>query len=79
MQYRTTHELSAQDAIIFAAIVSHLAARPSDGPHYFVSQNTKDFGTAPIAEELSRFDCTFVADFNTIIVGYLRDGRRTIE
>jgi hypothetical protein len=78
MQYRTTFALSEQDAIIYAAIASHLAASSNIGPHYFVSKNSKDFRKPGIEQELSQFDCTFVSDFD-LIADDLGRNRRTIE
>lgn len=78
MRYRATHELSEQDAIIYAAIVSHLAGISDTGPHYFVSKNSKDFNIPGIAQELSQLACTFVADFN-LMADILRHERQPIE
>lgn len=78
MQYRSMHGLSEPDAIIYAAILSHLASSRDSGPHYFMSKNSKDFGTPSIARELGQFDCTFVADFD-FIADEIRNVSRTKE
>lgn len=64
IQYQAQYDLSAQDAIIYAAVVSHLAQNPSAGPHFFISRNRVDFDDPGIASELAGHDCTFVARFD---------------
>lgn len=64
MRYRSHYGLSEQDAIIYAAVVSHLAHNPSDGPHFFISRDQKDFDDPGIAFELGHHGCIFVDRFD---------------
>lgn len=78
MQYRSTYGLPEQDAIVYAAIVNHLAGNSDAGSHYFVSKNWRDFGDPRIEQELGELSCSFVADFN-YIADLLRLDRRPAE
>lgn len=64
IQFQSDYDLSAQDAIIYAAALRHLADNPSAGPHFFISRNPADFGHAEITAELGQHGCIFVPSFN---------------
>ena len=54
-------DLSPQDAIVFATVVSDLNANPGRGDACFASRNSKDF--APLKDELSELSCRYMARF----------------
>lgn len=62
IRVQVERELAAQDSIIYASVMDHLAsARP--GPKCFLNRNAKDFLTPAILEDLRRFDCRLLSSF----------------
>lgn len=55
--------LSAQDAIIYEAVISELARLSHAGAHVFISKNWRDFGDPGIRAELSTYGCEYVESF----------------
>lgn len=55
--------LSAQDAIIYAAVISELPRLSRAGPHVFISKNRKDFDNPVIPAEWATYDCQFIDSF----------------
>ena len=55
--------LSAQDAIIYAAVISELSRVTRTAPSYFIRKNRKDFDNPAIHAELATYDCRFVDSF----------------
>lgn len=51
------------DAIICAAILRHLNQNAKPGPHFFATQDAKDFGAIDIIEKFRSHDCTIIYTF----------------
>jgi predicted nucleic acid-binding protein len=63
-------DMSAQDSIVLASIVSHLSeTKPAES--CFLNRNTKDFDDPNVREMLDAFGCKFFARFD--------DGLRYVE
>jgi hypothetical protein len=52
-----------QDAIICAAILMHLQATQTPGPHIFATRDASDFADPDIVAQFERFDCVIVRTF----------------
>ncbi|MGA7731324.1 MAG: PIN domain-containing protein [Chloroflexia bacterium] len=63
LAYSARYNLSLQDAIIYASIVSDLQSRGQDEEKCFVSANSKDFNNAGIKGELAAHSCRYIARF----------------
>ena len=59
----TALDLSPQDAIIYASVVSNLSQHGKLSS-CFLNKNTKDFDTPDIAPELARYGCRLIPQFN---------------
>lgn len=57
------HGLTAQDALVYASVLAGLRLL-SGGPKLFVTRNDNDFRKPAIVEELRRYDCRLLANFN---------------
>jgi predicted nucleic acid-binding protein len=62
--------LSSQDATIYATILHHLRTA-GDEPKVFATQNTSDFLSPTIEEELARHNCKLFGSFRNA-EGYIR-------
>ena len=61
---RREHGLSPQDAIIYAAVLSHLQrVRPAQS--CFLNRDSKDFDDPHIVEQLSQYDCKLFPRFDS--------------
>ena len=56
--------LSAQDSIVLASIVSHLATTRNLAESCFLNRNTKDFAGPDVRETLDQYACKFIGSFN---------------
>lgn len=64
--YQAIHDLSAQDAVVYASLVAHLeSALPSDA--CFVSKNSSDFDDPDIRAELATLNCRYFARFDAAL------------
>ncbi|SPF37474.1 hypothetical protein SBA4_2000012 [Candidatus Sulfopaludibacter sp. SbA4] len=69
--------MSAQDSIVLASIVSHLAAtKPAES--CFLNRNTKDFGGPNIQVMLDQFGCKFFGRFDHAL-RYIESRLRQVE
>jgi predicted nucleic acid-binding protein len=59
---KAERELAAQDSVIYASVLAHLASAPA-GEKCFLNRNAKDFLTPAILEDLRRFDCRLLSSF----------------
>ncbi len=62
--YETTYDLTAQDALVYASVMTHLR---SDSPDQacFLNRNSKDFDSPDIVEELRQLNCRMIPRFDT--------------
>jgi len=60
--YQSTLRLSPQDSIIYASVIAHLSAAPSE-PKCFLNKNSKDFVNPYIEEELTHYGCRLITSF----------------
>jgi predicted nucleic acid-binding protein len=66
-QERIRFGLTAQDAIVYAAVLRHLQDAPFGGPHIFASKNKRDFTDARMVRELADLGCTLVYSFSDAV------------
>ena len=62
--YQTDYDLSPEDAIVYATVLSHLKDRPS-GRSCFLNRNTRDFDDPDLVAELRRYGCKMVPRFDS--------------
>lgn len=55
--------LSPPDAVVYASVLSHLEHAPS-GTKCFLNRDTKDFAGPSISEELARYGCKLIPNFD---------------
>jgi hypothetical protein len=67
--------LSSQDATIYATILHHLRTA-GDEPKVFATQNTSDFLSPTIEQELARYNCKLFGSFRNS-EGYIREDSRS--
>ena len=63
-QYQVAHDFSAQDALVYSSVVSHLQ-RDRATQNYFLNKNSKDFDDQSIVDELRGFDCRLLPRFDS--------------
>ncbi len=56
------YEFDAQDAIVFASVLSHLKHNHAT-PSCFLNRNTTDFGTQEVKNELEQYNCKMMPRF----------------
>jgi predicted nucleic acid-binding protein len=66
LRYENQYSLTAQDSIVYSAVVSDLRARSNLERKYFASLNWKDFRDTEIIEELQSFNCTYIEKFSQV-------------
>jgi hypothetical protein len=63
-RYQVDHDLSPQDALIYAAVLAHL--KQSSAPEScFLNKNSKDFDDPDLVEELHTYNCKLMPRFDT--------------
>lgn len=62
--YVARYGLTAQDAVVYAAVIDHLSRHDGNGPHFFVTRNWRDLGDPELQTELSSWNCTLVPRFS---------------
>lgn len=60
--YRRRHDLSPQDALVYASVASHLST--ASGRSCFLNRNSRDFNDPDIVDELKRRGCTLIPRFD---------------
>jgi predicted nucleic acid-binding protein len=63
-QYQRAHGLSPQDALVHAAVLSHLKQHGTT-QSCFLNRNSKDFDDPDLVEELNAYNCKLLAQFDT--------------
>lgn len=61
--YQFLFELSPQDSIIYATVITDLRRKPRNEIKYFISRNWKDFRDFSIKYELESYNCQYVENF----------------
>jgi predicted nucleic acid-binding protein len=67
--FQKTHDLSPQDAIVYASILEHKAKKREAS--CFITKNSKDFFNPKIENELATYNCRLLTKFRHG-VGYIR-------
>ena len=62
-QYQRTHGLSAQDAIVYSSVLTHLT-QVHASENCFLNRNAKDFDDQNIVEELAGHNCQLFVRFD---------------
>lgn len=62
--YQTEYDLSPEDAIVFATVLSHLQGCPSERS-CFLNRNTRDFDDPDLVAELRRHGCKMLPRFDS--------------
>jgi hypothetical protein len=65
-----SRSLSPPDSIVYASVLGHLEGA-GDGPHCFITQNSKDFMNPDIQSDLDASDCKLLTNFRNGL-GYIR-------
>ena len=63
-QYQRIHDFSAQDALVYSSVISHLK-RHRAMQNCFLNKNSKDFDDQSIVDELQRYDCKLLPWFDS--------------
>ena len=70
IELQKTRNLSPQDSIVYASVLSHLS-RASDEPKCFITKNSKDFANPDIYKDLEDYECKLLTKFEHGL-GYTR-------
>lgn len=70
LAFQNSLNLSPQDAIVYASVVTHLASKTS-APKCFLTKNAKDFVNPDIIEQLAAYDCKLLTKFKDGL-GYIQ-------
>ena len=62
-RYQIDHDLSPQDALVYASVLSHLT-QSAPPKSCFLNRNSKDFDDPDIVDELKRHACTLIPRFD---------------
>lgn len=72
--YQSTSDISPQDSIVYASVVSHLSAsRPE--PKCLLNRDARGFYIPYIREQLARYNCRLIPNFEDGL-NYIRHQRR---
>jgi len=72
LTFQNSRNLSAQDSIVYASILTHLAGA-GPGPHCFITKNSRDFVNPDIKNDLMIYKCRLLTAFSNGL-GYIRSG-----
>jgi predicted nucleic acid-binding protein len=76
-QHQTRHNLSAQDAIVYASVLSHLGSAEGGAQSCFLTRDD-DFNDPNILEGLRAYSCKLIARFDHGL-SYLSAGSREVN
>lgn len=68
---QNTRNLSPQDSIVYASVLSHLSAVSMDAPKCFITKNSKDFTNPDIESDLTDHNCKLLTKFKNGL-GYIK-------
>ncbi|MDE0367808.1 MAG: hypothetical protein OXP09_19820, partial [Gammaproteobacteria bacterium] len=63
IRYQQLHDLSPQDAMVYAAVIDNLRQFRTDESSCFLNRNSKDFGEPLIFDELRGYRCNLLFSF----------------
>lgn len=63
VQYQSEYDLSPNDAVVYASVISHLM-RSASPASCFLNRNSRDFDDPDIVDELKRRACTLIPRFD---------------
>ena len=63
IELQKTRNLSPQDSIVYASVLSHLSNNPTEEPKCFITKNSKDFANPDIYTELEAYSCKLLTKF----------------
>ena len=61
--FQKTRNLSPQDSIVYASVLSHLISTSTEEPKCFITKNSKDFANPDIYSELESYGCKLLTKF----------------
>lgn len=64
IDFQRTRNLSPQDSIVYASVLSHLISTSKEEPKCFITKNSKDFANPDIYSELETYGCKLLTKFN---------------
>ncbi|MCI0491114.1 MAG: PIN domain-containing protein [Blastocatellia bacterium] len=64
IDFQKTRNLSPQDSIVYASVLSHLSSSSTEEPKCFITKNSKDFANPDIYTELESYGCKLLTKFN---------------
>lgn len=70
IKLQETRNLSPQDSIVYASILSHLS-KAADEPKCLITKNSKDFTNPDIEKDLENYGCKLLTKFEDGL-GYIR-------
>ena len=59
IEFQKTRNLSLQDSIVYASVLSHLSTAPAEESKCFITKNSKDFANPDIYTELKPMVASF--------------------
>jgi predicted nucleic acid-binding protein len=62
IEFQNSLDLSPQDSIVYASVLSHLSSAPT-GPKCFLNKDSKGFANSLIEEQLAAYDCRLITRF----------------
>jgi predicted nucleic acid-binding protein len=62
--FQKTRNLSPQDSIVYASVLSHLVSISMEEPKCFITKNSKDFANPDIYTELETYGCKLLTKFS---------------
>jgi hypothetical protein len=71
IDFQKTRNLSPQDSIVYASVLSHLSGTSVDEPKCFITKNSKDFANPDIYAELESYGCKLLTKFSNGL-GYMK-------
>ncbi len=63
LTYRTRHDLSLQDSVIFAVIIADLQQHVSEEVKCFISRDARAFDDPDVKSELGHYQCRYLRSF----------------
>ncbi|PYS92225.1 MAG: hypothetical protein DMF64_09570 [Acidobacteria bacterium] len=62
IKLQKTRNLSPQDSIVYASVLSHLAGQTNE-PKCFITKNSKDFANPDVDQDLDAYNCKLLTKF----------------
>ena len=71
INFQKERNLSPQDSIVYASVLSHLSTTSTEEPKVFITKNSKDFANPDIYADLELKGCKLLTKFNRGL-GYIK-------